>query len=62
MWHTSMLINSMGVIPISFIFLVYSSIYGILFWDWHLFFYAAPIFVLALIAQAVIAVLGEGGH
>jgi hypothetical protein len=60
MWTTLLAVNSFAVMPIVTIFLVYATGYGILFWHWKLFLFALALFVIAVIAQGVLAILTEG--
>jgi hypothetical protein len=59
MWNTVLAINSFGIMPAAGIFLVYSAGHDIFFWQWRLFVIALVLFVIALIAEVVFAILAE---
>jgi hypothetical protein len=60
MWHTALGVSSFVVMPIVFVFLVYSTLHSIFTWEWRLFVIALIIFVVALIAHTVIGIIAEG--
>ena len=60
MWHTALGVTSFVVMPIAFVFLVYSTLHSIFTWEWRLFVIALVIFVIATAAHTVIGIIAEG--
>ena len=59
MWPRILAFNSFVVMPLTFVFLVYSGMQAVFFWVWKPFWIAVVVLVVALIMQVVIAILND---
>ncbi len=59
MWNKILMFNSFVVLPLVFIFFVYTAMQAVFFWVWKPFWIALVFLLVGLIAQVVISILND---
>lgn len=59
MWGTILAVNSFVVFPAAFILFLYAFGRGILTWHWKLFVIAGIFLLIVILAEIVIAIIGD---
>ena len=59
MWNSILGINSFVIAPLCLLFLVYTGVRAIFFWQWKFFWIALVLFIVVLIAEVVLAIMSD---
>ncbi len=59
MWNKILGFNSFVVIPLAFIFLIYTAMQAVFFWVWKPFWIAVILLAITLVAEVVLAILND---
>ena len=59
MWNKILGFNSFVIMPLTCMYLVYTGMQGIFYWDWKPFWFGVVFFIIALIVHVVLAILND---